>query len=173
MAASNRRVKRSTVSAVIRRSFRIGLWLGLIAGLAFALSKILRSRPESSSVLDLSDRGATLRPSTAWPPLETPTRPPATAPAPAAAPPPAPAPEPVKKAAAKKPAAKKAAPKKTLEPWVDPDGNICPQSHPVKGKLSSQIFQVPGNFAYDRTKPDRCYESADAAVADGMRAAKR
>jgi hypothetical protein len=35
------------------------------------------------------------------------------------------------------------------------------------------IFQVPGNFAYGRTNPDRCYESAEAATADGMRPAKR
>ncbi len=35
------------------------------------------------------------------------------------------------------------------------------------------IFQVPGNFAYDRTTPDRCYKSVDAAEDDGLRAAKR
>jgi hypothetical protein len=28
-------------------------------------------------------------------------------------------------------------------------------------------------FAYDRTNPDRCYAAADAAVADGLRPAKR
>ena len=86
----------------------------------------------------------------------------------------APTPEPQRvEQAAKKPAEKKAAPKKTLDQWVDPSGNICPDTHPVKGKLSSMIFQVPGNFAYDRTNPDRCYQSADAATADGMRPAKR
>jgi hypothetical protein len=87
---------------------------------------------------------------------------------------------PAKTAAPKKAAAKKtstappaAAPKKTLPTWVDPTGTICPQSHPVKGKLSSMIFQVPGNFAYDRTTPDRCYKSTDAAEDDGFRPAKR
>jgi hypothetical protein len=63
--------------------------------------------------------------------------------------------------------------KKTLAPWVDPEGRVCPHTHPVKGKLSSMIFQVPGNFAYERTTPDRCYQSADAAEEDGLRAAKR
>ena len=28
-------------------------------------------------------------------------------------------------------------------------------------------------FAYDRTKPDRCYADAPAAVADGLTSAKR
>jgi hypothetical protein len=133
----------------------------LLAGISVAIAKIFRPKPEPSAVIDLG------RPTGdgvhEWPPLEsaTPT------PTPTPAPEPEPAPEPTK------PAAKKAAPKKTLDPWVDPDGNTCPDTHPVKGKLSSKIFQVPGNFAYDRTNPDRCYQSADAAAADGMRPAKR
>jgi hypothetical protein len=59
-------------------------------------------------------------------------------------------------------------------PWVDPleDGS-CPVTHPVKAKLSSKIFHVPGGLAYDRTAPDRCYRDAGAAEADGFRAAKR
>jgi hypothetical protein len=57
--------------------------------------------------------------------------------------------------------------------WVDPlpDGN-CPPSHPVKGKARSGIFHVEGNVAYERTNADRCYLSAEAAEADGYRAAK-
>ena len=84
-----------------------------------------------------------------------------------------PEPAPVAKPVAKKPAKKAAAPKTQLPPWVDPEGRVCPQTHPVKGKLSSMIFQVPGNFAYERTTPDRCYKSADEAEEDGLRAAKR
>jgi hypothetical protein len=130
-------------------------------------------------------------------PLPEPQPAPVPEPTPAAATPaPAPAPAPVKKVAVKKraaplkaapappapapakkaaPAAKKAAApaKKTLPAWVDPKGTVCPKTHPVKGKLSSKIFQVPGNFAYERTTPDRCYKSADAAEDDGLRAAKR
>ena len=161
-------VKGTTLSTVIRRSFRIGLWLGLLTGIGFALAKIFRPKPEPSAVLDVDSTTSTR--AREWPPLESPAQ---TAPAPATQPMPEPEAERVEKPVAKKPAEKKPAPKKTLESWVDPDGNICPDSHPVKGKLSSMIFQVPGNFAYGRTNPDRCYESADAATADGLRPAKR
>jgi hypothetical protein len=195
---------------VIRRSFRIGLWLGLLAGIGVALSKILRSKPEPLP----SPRD--------WPPLEAPIP----TPTPVAVAEPEiepvvaaeepglvligdeplqePEPEPVSKPAAKKPAepmpatpkpaakkaaakppvakepakpaaapAKKVAVKKRLPAWVGPSGTICPKTHPVKGKLSSNIYQVPGNFAYERTTPDRCYKSTDAAEDDGLRAAKR
>jgi hypothetical protein len=85
---------------------------------------------------------------------------------PATSPPAAPA----KKAPAKKTPAKKATP----APWVEPaaDGT-CPGSHPVKAKLSSKIFHLPGGFNYPRTRPDRCYIDAAAAEADGLRPAKR
>ena len=224
------------MSFVIRRSFRIGLWLGLLAGAGFALAKIFRPKREQSSVLDLGTGSTSFGSArTEWPPLEaaitTPTpvavpgpevepvvatdepglvtigdeplmepepvadiAPASPAPAPAPTPTPAPAPEPehVAKPVAKKPAAKKPAAPKPAAPakktpakkkaapvakvkaaWVDPQGNICPQTHPVKAKMASKIFQVPGNFAYARTNPDRCYVSAEAAVADGLRPAKR
>ena len=176
---------------MIRRSFRIGLWVGLLTGLGLAIAKIFRPKPEPSAVIDLGRPASTG--AHEWPPLE----------AAVATPTPVPVPQPdvestvateepglvlvgdeplqeqgaepapVSQPVAKKPAVKQPAPKKKLDPWVDPDGNICPESHPVKGKLSSMIFQVPGNFAYDRTNPDRCYQSAEAATADGMRPAKR
>jgi hypothetical protein len=58
--------------------------------------------------------------------------------------------------------------------WIAPNGEgMCPTSHPIKAKLSSKIFHLPGMFAYNRTQPDRCYASEDAAVADGLRRAKR
>ena len=203
---SVRAVKGTTLARVIRRSFRIGLWLGLLAGICFALSKILRSRAEPSAVIDLG------RPTSSgahqWPPLEaavpTPTPVPVPEPdiepliateepglvtigdeplqepepevvaTPASEPEPEPAPATTPAPVAKKQLVRKAqAEKAALVTWVDPEGNICPKSHPVKGKLSSMIFQVPGNFAYDRTKPDRCYESGAAAAADGLRPAKR
>jgi hypothetical protein len=285
---------------VIRRSFRIGLWLGLLAGVGAAVMKLLRSREAPSPAI--FDLGATpsrsapapavhhpptaatdLRgiedyvrsgfdrspadapaaaPAPAWTPLEAPISTPdpvevpepareALAPAPEAPPPdeepglvvvgdaplqpaedvvasnepldgepttaedgpeaPAPPPAakapaarrtpartapPPKKAAAKAPVAKKAAlprkfaappkaaapkkaapkkaaPKKLLAPWVNPDGLICPPTHPIKAKLSSQLFHLPGMFAYARTTPDRCYKSAEEALADGLRSAKR
>jgi len=58
-------------------------------------------------------------------------------------------------------------------PWVDADDGACPVSHPVKAKLGSGIFHVPGGQMYDRTVPDRCYVDATAAEADGLRASKR
>lgn len=62
----------------------------------------------------------------------------------------------------------------TGEPsWVTAEGDTCPTSHPVKAKLSSGIFHLPDDDAYDRTTPDRCYRDAAAAEEDGLRAAKR
>jgi hypothetical protein len=57
--------------------------------------------------------------------------------------------------------------------WVGPSGNGIPDGFPVKVKLSSGIFHVPGGFAYDRTIADRYYASTGGAEADGFRAAKR
>jgi len=58
--------------------------------------------------------------------------------------------------------------------WVDAavDG-ACPASHPVKAKLSSGIYHLPGGSNYDRTQADRCYASAAKAESDGLRPAKR
>ncbi len=58
--------------------------------------------------------------------------------------------------------------------WVEPDaGGACPDGYPVKAKLASGIFHVPGMLAYDRTTPDRCYRDEASAEADGLRKAKR
>ena len=58
--------------------------------------------------------------------------------------------------------------------FVDPGDDVaCPLTHPVKAKLASGIYHVPGGGNYERNKPDRCYVSAEAAEADGLRPAKR
>lgn len=57
--------------------------------------------------------------------------------------------------------------------WVGPVAGACPASHPVKAKVKSSIFHLPGMMNYERTTPDRCYVDAAAAEADGLRAAKR
>ena len=57
--------------------------------------------------------------------------------------------------------------------WVDPVDAACPPTHPVKAKMSSGIYHVPGGAMYARTKPDRCYADTAAAEADGLRPAKR
>src|SRR5262245_33882418 len=54
-------------------------------------------------------------------------------------------------------------------PWVEPaPSGACPAHHPVKAKLASGIFHVPGGANYARTQPDRCYLSVEAAEADGL-----
>lgn len=64
--------------------------------------------------------------------------------------------------------------KQDTKQWVEPaaDG-ACPVGYPVKGKLSSGIYHVPGGVNYERTTPDRCYADERAAEADGLRASKR
>jgi hypothetical protein len=58
--------------------------------------------------------------------------------------------------------------------WVGPGASgACPDGYPVKAKLSSKIFHVPEGALYERTVPDRCYTSAEAAEADGLRQSKR
>jgi hypothetical protein len=57
--------------------------------------------------------------------------------------------------------------------WVAANDGVCPQSHPVKAKLSSKIFHLPGARNYSRTHADRCYPDEESAVADGLRPALR
>jgi hypothetical protein len=45
-------------------------------------------------------------------------------------------------------------------------------THPIKGKLTSGIYHMPGCANYDRTQPDRCYVDEDAASRDGLRRSK-
>lgn len=213
--------------AVIRRSFRFGLALGLLGGLAAALAKVLGSRPDQ-----LTPAAAPAVPEP-WPPLVVeseqpapmPGRPPtpvveptaaepaavadpdvaapevdpvvpelpaapARGPAPSkprkaplkAAPAPAARTAPAKKVAKK--VAKTAAPRPAPKPataaqeaaparWVEPVGDVCPTTHPVKAKMASLIFHVPGGLSYARTRPDRCYVDPAAAESDGLRPAKR
>lgn len=53
--------------------------------------------------------------------------------------------------------------------WVAANDGVCPQSHPVKAKLSSKIFHTPESRNYGRTKADRCYPDEASAQADGLR----
>lgn len=201
---------------MVRRSFRIGLRLGLLFGVVVALVKTVQSRRTAAAVPPpapwepIVDTPRPAPPERQAEPVPVPEVPVPTAeteplvdevgePIMEPAPPvdhdpaldivPEPAAEvtaPVKKVAAKKlPAAKKAAaaPRKAAAkkatkaapaaPFVDPEGGVCPTSHPVKAKLASRLFHLPGMFAYDRTRPDRCYLDAEAAVSDGFTQAKR
>jgi hypothetical protein len=58
------------------------------------------------------------------------------------------------------------------ETWLEPVDGECPPTHPVKGKLASGIYHLPGGLNYERTRPDRCYVDAAAAEAAGLRASK-
>ncbi|MDQ6910113.1 MAG: hypothetical protein M3Z84_04905, partial [Actinomycetota bacterium] len=97
----------------------------------------------------------------AWPPTPRPVATPPSAEVPTAGP----------------AAPKKSPPTKTAAEngagWVEPVGGTCPATHPVKGKLTSLIYHLPGMTAYERTNADRCYRDEDAAQADGLRKAKR
>jgi len=64
------------------------------------------------------------------------------------------------------------APARPLQHWVAPVDGVCPEGYPIKANDSSGIFHVPGGRFYARTTANRCYASADAAIADGYRAAK-
>ena len=58
-------------------------------------------------------------------------------------------------------------------PWVEPSEGVCPTSHPIKAKLASMIYHLPGMLAYSRTNPDRCYATERGATKDGFVKAKR
>lgn len=57
--------------------------------------------------------------------------------------------------------------------WVEPSDGECPLSHPVKVKLRSGLFHLPGMVVYGRTNADRCYRSPEEAAAAGFRRAAR
>lgn len=162
---------------MIRRSFRIGLRVGLLGGIAAGVVKIVQSRRSPSPVVDAPAPPPAAAPEAEWPPIQAePTPVEAEVPAVQAE---AETAAPVRKAAAKKaPATKKAAPRtrKAAAPataWIEPTGAVCPPSHPVKAKLSSRLYHMPGMFAYARTVPDRCYATPETAEADGLVKAKR
>lgn len=154
---------------VTGRSFRVGLVLGLLAGGGVAAVVTARRRaatpptPVREPVTPPTPRPVPSTAPVAAGPEGGPAAPGADA-APAA--PPEPAPEP-----APGPAAEEAAPGAV---WTDPlDGGACPGTHPVKAKLTSGIFHLPGMAMYGRTRADRCYVSAEAAEADGLRRSTR
>lgn len=201
---------------MLRRTLRIGVRLGLLLGITFAVVKTVQLRRASSATgmpepwepipapRPVDEVGEPiLEPAPADPagpnepePLATDVAPPGpltpadldigTQPAessngsssgPSNGAPAAPAKKAPKKAAkaakSTKKAAKKAAKEHPAVAWVEPVGGICPPSHPVKAKLSSLIYHLPGMVAYERTRANRCYTDAAAAEADGFFRAKR
>ena len=127
---------------MVRRTLRFGVLVGLLAGIAAAIAKLLSN--DEPLPLSLASQ-----PPEPWPPLASDPAVPA-------------------------PAAERALPDPGVaRVWVEPRGNVCPTTHPVKGKMTSKIFHLPGMANYDRTNPDRCYVDAAAAEADGLRLSKR
>jgi large subunit ribosomal protein L17 len=58
--------------------------------------------------------------------------------------------------------------------WVVPNGTAeVLQTHPVKVKLASRVYRVPGMPMYDRTVADVCYATVEDAEADGFNRAAR
>ena len=136
-----------------RRWLRLGAWLALMAAAVAAIKSLQLRRYHQ-------DGPPRARPE-AWPPVPSP--PPAAdgvpgTPAPEGASPTGGRPDPEDLG---------------TQPWVGPEGTSCPATHPVKAKLSSRIYHLPGMASYDRTRPDRCYRDEAAAEADSLRRAKR
>jgi hypothetical protein len=71
------------------------------------------------------------------------------------------------------PPAPPAAPATIEREWVAPNADgSCPDGFAVKVKVASGIYHVPGGRFHERTRPDRCYATAESAEADGYRRSK-
>lgn len=49
----------------------------------------------------------------------------------------------------------------------------CPETHPIKGNANSGIYHSPVGQFYDRTNPEVCFATPEAAQAAGFRASQR
>lgn len=163
---------------LLRRVFR----LGLLAGIGVGVLKVVKGRRAPDPWADSwvsTGAPAAVRPS-ATPAAPKPAAPAATAESTEGG-----AEEPAPKATASRPSkstrkgpARKSPTGKAEEPpgerlWVAANDGVCPQSHPIKAKLSSKIFHNPSSRNYSRTKADRCYPDEASAQGDGLRPAQR
>jgi hypothetical protein len=56
---------------------------------------------------------------------------------------------------------------------AEPVDGTCPASHPIKGNrgsMGAMIYHVPGGRNYERTKPEACFATTEAAEEAGYRA---
>jgi len=176
----------------MRRLIRLGLRLGLIGGSAFALFKLVQSRRASEPELPWVN-GVSRRPDLPNPAPTVPTSAAAAA-VDAAMSPLSPTPTPpVDDSAATTLTSTTLSPTPAGDAgatstqgaggdpggsaegrvWVEANGTECPPTHPVKAKLASRLYHLPGMAAYARTKPDRCYPDEASAQADGLTRARR
>ncbi len=149
---------------MIRSLFRVALKLGMVGSVVAVAVKALGRRRSASSA---SDWSAGTEP---WPPIDL-----ADQPAPGAR-----GPGPVAAAVVEDVVVEDVEAEAVTDGdgegqvWSDPhDDGSCPVTHPVKAKLASGVFHLPGMANYERTKADRCYPDASAAEADDLRQAKR
>lgn len=62
--------------------------------------------------------------------------------------------------------------------WMPPEAVLatgepdCPPGNPIKGNLPSRIYHLPDQTTYERTIPEICFASEEAATAAGFRAAR-
>jgi hypothetical protein len=145
-----------------RRTGRVILRLGLLGALAGAVAWLRGRRRASLS-------GGSPAGEAVWPPLADV----AVAPGPEHSPVRVPGEGGTPPAAVDEEVPGPVAPPSAEGAWVLPVGGECPASHPVKAKVVSGIFHLPGMAFYARTSPDRCYVDAAAAEGDGLRRAKR
>jgi len=128
----------------MRKSVKRALGLTVIAGASYAAWRSLAKRAGGATALT---------PGTHWEPQPFPFPP-----------------QPVADSLASAPPPRESA---STSAWVEPnDDGTCPDGYLVKAKVASGIFHVEGGRNYARTKPDRCYATAEAAEADGLRQSK-
>ena len=166
----------------MRRSFRTGLLFGFMAAAAALARRIVHARRQESSPAEPPS----------WPPLSSPEsgepvqvgvtaaepagggNGSARAPTAPFGPPPSSEEAAGVTAPAAQPEPRAAEPDvESLPDWVEPVDGACPSTHPVKVKLSSGLFHLPGMAVYNRTNPDRCYRDAESAERDGFTRSKR
>jgi len=166
---------------LLRRALRIGLLAGVGVGVLKAVRGRKATDPWADSWVSTGAPGATLPSAAPVPAAPNPPAPAATASGAVAPPPPA-SPQPPAPTRSGKPSrtgpARRSPTGKAEEPpgerlWVAANDGVCPQTHPVKAKLSSKIFHTPGARNYGRTHADRCYPDEASAQADGLRPALR
>lgn len=67
------------------------------------------------------------------------------------------------------------APSPTVAGSVPSEGASCPDSHPIKGNITStnRIYYLPDLLSYGRIQPEACFASPTDAEAAGFRRAER
>ena len=171
---------------LLKRVFK----LGVVAGIGYAVWRVFAQRSQSGVSWEAQPAPFPPKPVVVEPGPPRAATPMVVDPPPAPPPPPLPITEPVPEistelevdeptepvaidATAELPAVEPAPSAGANGRWVEPVAGTCPEGYPVKAKMTSGIYHVKGGLSYGRTTPDRCYVSAEAAEADGLRPAKR